>query len=445
MTERTPDAASLFTAEEKLNEMTFEGMPLGGLLAYSFNYLHKGAYKPAVAPKKKLLQKILLKSLIKPSAGSCSSKIFYYQTGSHLHYRRLKDVVAANFSEQDYVVYQADANATVGINPGLSNYFKIASFCKQNREKFISIFSKSGIAGDLHEVLMMDLRIQLCRAITWKRYFSASKNLKLVVGDYDRGNETSPLFTAARSLRIRTIVFQHGVINPPYGFFPLIADKVCVWGEIQKVQYKAMSTDEQRVVVTGTPLIEKRNGSVFNASAYGLDDNKKKIVLGVNPLQLHHNKILIEAFAESCNDFNSETYDFYLKLHPSQKPEQFPFLQEYPKLKIWDKRITNDEFFQVCNVLITHNSGIANEALFHGIPVGILDILPISAGNGVELNKYMSVPLLKSSSDLTHFVREATADNYDLHSNIDITKFYYRTGREAAETMSKELAKHLAS
>lgn len=442
-----PEAGKLFIAEEKLNQFVYDKMPVGGLLSFTFNYLHKGAYQSSVSTKRQLLLKIFVRSLSLPKFKAGKAKVFYYRSGNSHHHNRLQEVITENFSETDYMVYAAGGKNQLGIVPGAASFLGVLKFCYSNKSKVLSILREAGIAEQVLPGVFLDLIIQLNRASTWKKYFSLSNNIKLVAGDYDRGNESSAVFIAAKACGIKTVVIQHGVVNPPYGFFPLIADKVCVWGEIQELQFKKMNTAQTRILVTGTPIIDHKQKNAASkeeiSEKYSMDSNKKNIVLCVNPIQPHHNQILIDAFLETMQSLDQNRYTFYLKLHPAQKPEQFPGLKDFPSLKIWDKKISNDEFFKICDVLITHNSGIANEALFFGIPVGILDILPISAGNGLELNEYMNVPLLQSAQQMTDFIEQVSAKDFNLQQNIDISRFYYKTGKEALKNIGTELQKQL--
>ena len=108
--------------------------------------------------------------------------------------------------------------------------------------------------------------------------------------------------------------------------------------------------------------------------------------------------------------------------------------------KFWKKEISHRDFFVVCDVLITHNSGIANEAIFYDVPVGILDVLPISAGNGQELNTYLSIPLLKE--ELTQFL-QTLEDSYPLLNGKGVEQIYFKTGNEARDLMAIQIENHL--
>lgn len=440
------DAQVLLRLEDELNTFRFAGMPIGGLLAANFNALHNGTYKPAWSPKMILLSKIFLNTLRYLKLPATKAGILYYKSGSNNHHNKLFSVVESHFDRASYFVYNASGSRRIGIAPGRGWFMAAAFFMLKHRGGILRLFGESGFNNELSKSLYADLWIQLNRLMTWEKFFKESPSIHLLVGDYDRGNESAAVYLVAKKLGLKNIVLQHGVINPPYGYFPLIADKVFVWGEIQQQQYMKMHTDEKRIVVTGTPIVERmeilKEKRADLEKEYGLTPGKKNVVLGINPIKFEYNEELIRVFAETLHQLNKEDYDFYIKLHPSQKEEQYNFIQQIPGLSFWKKEIHHRDFFVVCDVLITHNSGIANEAIFYEVPVGILDVLSISAGNGKELNTYLSIPLLKSSEELASFL-ESLEEDYPLKNGEGVEQIYFKTGNEARQLMALQIENHL--
>jgi hypothetical protein len=62
-----------------------------------------------------------------------------------------------------------------------------------------------------------------------------------------------PFHTAARQLGIPSLVIQHGFIGQEWLHYPLWADKVCVWGEVDRDWYRQMGTAREKIAVTGNP------------------------------------------------------------------------------------------------------------------------------------------------------------------------------------------------
>jgi hypothetical protein len=62
-----------------------------------------------------------------------------------------------------------------------------------------------------------------------------------------------PFHIAARQLGIRSLVIQHGFIGQQWLHYPLWADRVCVWGEVDREWYRHMGTAREKIAVTGNP------------------------------------------------------------------------------------------------------------------------------------------------------------------------------------------------
>jgi hypothetical protein len=62
-----------------------------------------------------------------------------------------------------------------------------------------------------------------------------------------------PFHTAARQLTIPSLVIQHGFIGQEWLHYPLWADRVCVWGEVDGEWYRHMGTAREKIAVTGNP------------------------------------------------------------------------------------------------------------------------------------------------------------------------------------------------
>jgi hypothetical protein len=58
---------------------------------------------------------------------------------------------------------------------------------------------------------------------------------------------------AARQLGISSIVIQHGFIGQAWLYYPLWADKICVWGEVERQWYLAKGVPADKIIVTGNP------------------------------------------------------------------------------------------------------------------------------------------------------------------------------------------------
>lgn len=446
MTTEIACANNLFQLEGSLNRLTYKKIPTGGLLSQSFTYIFKGTYKPRVINRMLVLAKFFLKSFTSSAPKGTTKKLFYYQSGDHNHYKRLQSVVSGNYKHDEFFLFgntektEMQRNRSLVIS--LGEFIRVQLWILANSVSILNKFRKSKISFQNSLGLLFELNLQLIRTAFWDSFLKKSTNLKLLVGDYDRGQEPAVIFLCAKKHGVPTIVLQHGVVNPPYGYTPLLAAKVCVWGEMQKQQLIELGVKNNQIIVTGTPLIQKvekaDNLRHDILKRINTDVRKKNIFLAINPIKDDYNRQLIETFIQACNNLNPDLYQCWLKLHPAQNVGSYSWLKD-SKIRLMSKEVNQAEFFNICDILITHNSGIANEALYYGIPVAILDILPI-AGNGIELNKYFNIPLIKSAEELSDFIQREELINKIHFSKSDW--LFYKTGNDAEAGILNEIRQY---
>ncbi len=96
--------------------------------------------------------------------------------------------------------------------------------------------------------------LELERAI-W-RYFSAETVLgrakpRVLVSAGDNLPGGYPFHVAAKQMGIPSVVIQHGFIGQEWLHYPLRADRICVWGDVERQWYVQRNISPDRVIITG--------------------------------------------------------------------------------------------------------------------------------------------------------------------------------------------------
>jgi len=409
--------------EEDLNSIKYKDVGIGSLLALEFGFLHKEAYQTKVLKSYLVFIKIVFRAFLNKTPIFPNNIILYYKSGDKNHhnqiyspFQNMKETVILVGGTKDAIISSSVFNISI------KNLKDIVKWIFSNYQKFKTILNKNLI--NKNELsLFLDLIINLLRLNFWNDFFQKNK-VKTLIGDYDRGNASVPLFLVSNKYNIRSLVIQHGVINPPYGYTPLIADIVFVWGTMQKRQFLELGVVENRISITGTPIVSKIKKNTTEKQKI-----KKNIVLAVNPIKTEYIKQQIDAFGQLSLE---NEYNLYIKIHPSQTSKNIEKLVDNKSITILPKNIEFPNFVQMCDVLVTHNSGLANECILNDVPVIILNNLPIVAGNGLELHKYCNVPLVHNAEELNGQLK-----NIDTVS-ISKKNLYYKTGQEAKVEIQKE-------
>ena len=77
-----------------------------------------------------------------------------------------------------------------------------------------------------------------------------------IVLDEDASPLQRIVIAVARQLGIPSTVVQHGVPCVQFGFAPLAADRICVWGDTSRDQLVSWGVPRARIAVTGAPYLD---------------------------------------------------------------------------------------------------------------------------------------------------------------------------------------------
>jgi hypothetical protein len=252
-----------------------------------------------------------------------------------------------------------------------------------------------------------------CLLIQAQRIVALGKLLDLlrpqvVVTEYDRNFFASVLVQTANIRNIPTITMMHGVINPPYGYTPVLAKKVLCWGRRQLRQLIELGVEEQRVKVTGCHRL--RRGVNVN-----VENVKRKLfsmptefvaILATNPGNTEEKERLVEIFCEGV--VVSPGVSGVVRLHPSEKVADYSkFINKYPQIKfILNDVLTFEESLAISDVVVGSDSGFCTDALILGQLVVIVETFCVPLKNGRELIERAGCPSIKSSIELSEILKK---------------------------------------
>ena len=409
MNNESESAKRLIALEKELNKLKFQNVQIGSLMALFWGRIFRGrlhlisidlVLNVIYFHLKFFFQKGKIKDFEKP--------FIYIKTGSHAHLKKLESAVLFNpLTQKNSLIIGPEKSDDVLVK----DLYQLYS-CSDILNVWIFLFKNFSHTNDLFKVynfnlwtrifLFFNLFIQLIKAICFLNFFTSQKNLRLVGGDYDRGADTAAFFAAASSLNLSSFTLQHGVINPPYGYHPLIADEIWVWGDMAKAQLVSLGVRGDNVRVMGTPIVKPIEINQTRKKALFTHLNLKEgkvIVLALSYADLTNDHLLVHFLNNIRSVYGGPHDNFLVKIHPSCKTEDFKWITKEFGFAIMPNPMDQSDFINLVDILLAHSSGIATEALYYGIRIGILDILPLSPGNGLELHKYFKVPMLKKVSD----------------------------------------------
>ncbi len=275
-----------------------------------------------------------------------------------------------------------------------------------------SILNVHGLPKAIFYRLANVILAQSRRVIAYQKFLEQIEPA-VVITEYDRNLYASCLILAARSLKIPTVTMMHGVINPPYGYTPLLADRVLCWGEQQKMQFIGLGEQADRLVVTGCQRLTRTNGAEPGTARkkVNLPPDRPLVMFASNTIYPEHRHILVRTF---CMAFaGNHQVSAIVRLHPAEKIEFYQNeITSFPQVHfLGNDAWSLDEALAAADVVVCHDSGLGNDALVKGRLVVLLDVLPVEMRNGKQLADSAKAPVARSAEDLSSVVLRIFTDS----------------------------------
>jgi len=264
----------------------------------------------------------------------------------------------------------------------------------------------------------------------WMTFFNDT-NIRLLIVDFDRDNKSSPMILAAKACGIKTLTMVHGVMDPSYGFYPVIADKILVWGAMQKKYLLDGGVDAKKICIVGNPISEKYKTTVST------NNNIREIGVGLNNKSVAYNKLLLENFAKYANE--NRDIKFIIKLHPSMimLDWMYKLRNEYLVFFPFDK-LSIPEFFNRIETLIVGTSGIGFEAVVNDVPVGVIKLTDSDRDNDSVMINDGKFPDVTSRKSFTQFlfnmgIKAKRESLLTKEKEFVLEKYYAAIGNDAVD------------
>lgn len=227
-----------------------------------------------------------------------------------------------------------------------------------------------------------------------------------VVTEYDRNAFSAPLILAARALGIPTFTLLHGLISLPYGYTPLAAETVFVWGRHGKRTLTELGVAPRRIVVGGCPLPRESGPANRETTreAAGLPPARAVVLLATNPVRSRSRRRFVEAF---CAAFaGDEQVSAVVRLHPSESLSFYSRERErFPGITFLEnRRWSLAESLEAADVVVCHNSGYGLDAMARGRPVVVLGATSEPLGGARAFVEEAGCPLVETGSELAAVV-----------------------------------------
>jgi hypothetical protein len=252
--------------------------------------------------------------------------------------------------------------------------------------------SLSGIQSWLlKEVIALNgsTSLYLLQYLMYQTFFESS-SIKSVITISEHSSNERSILNAARSLQIKTIGIQHGVIGPSnisYNFleseskYAPIPDKTFVWGE----KWKDFLTDHscynnENTITLGqlrTDLVHNYRSTKKTDLVHSFPTDKKWILFASQPQK--DENIRKQVAIDVINAVKVESNQFLIiKIHPAEDKTYYQEIQEQQKASnciVVSEEVDLYQLLATSDIVITCFSTVGGEATFFNKPIITYDPL----------------------------------------------------------------------
>jgi hypothetical protein len=272
---------------------------------------------------------------------------------------------------------------------------------------------------------------------------------KYTLTESDRYTYTSALISQANIQKIPTYTMVHGVPGNSIGFTPLVAGKVFVWGQRQKITLMNYGLKESQIAISGAPQLSKEIiGEKETLKAkLGLSNDVIIIVLATNPTRIELRVRLYKLFCDAISHLPTNEYVGFIKLHPSEDISFYKKLNEASPNILFDvnNEISYENTFALADMVCNYNSAFAIDTVLRGLPLVTINIDENNLGQAKDYIDYGKLPQAKTSQELSNLIIDYF-NSIDKNLFLSKVKTYAEdyckyTGQLAAKKLISEIRK----
>lgn len=241
-----------------------------------------------------------------------------------------------------------------------------------------------------------------------------------VVLDEDATPWARAVLAAARDVGARSLVVQHGAPCCRFGFAPLAADEICVWGRASRSQLLRWDVPENQVRVTGSPYHDRlRRRLRAGRSRIGAGTGAPRLLMfaTVPPRDERPDALAIHWTRTSYADVLRASFDgalragcreMIVKLHPraGRDPILDAAIADHPRLAVrLVRRGRLERLLRGIDCVLSCGSSAGIDATLSGIPV--IQVLPTGASDFLSREPWGLAGTARTADELRRLLAEA--------------------------------------
>jgi hypothetical protein len=290
----------------------------------------------------------------------------------------------------------------------------------------------------LMDNLKFDLRTQIFHYSSWLKFLKIIKPSFIIV-ESDRNNLSSPVVMASKKLNIASFSLMHGNVGYDFGYVPILASQLLVWGKQQKKYLIKAGAHEDQIKVVGAPQfsedINLNKKSVLKELSIQTD--KKIIVLATSNYKKISTRLkLIKIFAEALKVLSKDNWHGVIKMHPRDDSDLYSDYSECEYLLILSSdKISKEASFAIADYFCFFSSAIAFEALLKKKKLILIMVDNKDIGECRSFIEKESVPVVINSNQLIKTINDGYSIKMQNKLETFSKDYFFASGKKSLKNV----------
>ena len=311
--------------------------------------------------------------------------VFFTSISTRAHLRGLVAPTVANLQGVDYGLISDCPDAQdIDVQAPLTSFKDIyktgsrislqtLSSCTRRWHRCLKLRNTDNLLDRLDRAhLLSKLVLSLIRFHAARQWIERVKPAGIVV-EFDRTEKTVPLVLAANLCGVKVITFQHGMINSFYGYLPLLADHILVWGQRSSERLIGYGVSERQIIVAGCPAISELDHNEFELLSESDESPVQwQLMFATNLWPIDQQLAYLEG-VQALDELRTNLR-ITIRPHPAEDVEFYRSRLRESGMSIEPgSTVAAHVALENTHIVICRDTGLGLEAMRYGIPVIVLD------------------------------------------------------------------------
>ena len=298
----------------------------------------------------------------------------------------------------------------------------------------------------LMDNLKLDIRLQIFSYSCWLKFLNVLMP-PFVIVENDRNNLSSPIVMASKKLNIPSFSLMHGNVGVDFGYVPILADQLLVWGKFQKDLLKKARANNDQIKVVGAPKFSDNNFIRKEDVVKKLYIEKHKNYCSCyNYSEISTRIKLVEIFAGALKVLSKDNWHGIIKMHPR---DDIKIYRAYLKTKylsfMSSEQISKEASFAIAEYFCFFSSAIAFEALLKKKKLILINVDDKNIGECKLFIQKEVIPVVLNSNQLIKIIHDGYSNNMKRKLETFSKNYFFDSGKNSLDNVYSHINNYIKS